>query len=72
VTVQPQLPGAGAADVWIDFSAPASTVANVQAARAAGARMVIGTTGLPPPTAGDRRRRRQPSRWCWRPTPRWG
>ena len=46
VTLQPQVPGAGAADVWIDFSAPASTVANVQAARAAGARMVIGTTGL--------------------------
>jgi 4-hydroxy-tetrahydrodipicolinate reductase len=39
-------PAAEAADVWIDFSAPASTVANVRAAQAAGVRMVIGTTGL--------------------------
>jgi 4-hydroxy-tetrahydrodipicolinate reductase len=48
VPVQGHLPPAGAADVWIDFSAPASTVANVKAARAAGARIVIGTTGLSP------------------------
>jgi 4-hydroxy-tetrahydrodipicolinate reductase len=39
-------PEKGAADVWIDFSAPASTVANVEAAVGAGAAMVIGTTGL--------------------------
>jgi 4-hydroxy-tetrahydrodipicolinate reductase len=39
-------PGPGAADVWIDFSAPAATVANVEAAAKAGAAMVIGTTGL--------------------------
>jgi 4-hydroxy-tetrahydrodipicolinate reductase len=39
-------PGPGKADVWIDFSLPAVTLANVEAARAAGAAMVIGTTGL--------------------------
>ena len=39
-------PGKGAADVWIDFSAPAATVANAAAAATAGAAMVIGTTGL--------------------------
>jgi 4-hydroxy-tetrahydrodipicolinate reductase len=48
VTVQEMLPPASAADVWIDFTAPASTVANVRAAQAAGVRMVIGTTGLSP------------------------
>jgi 4-hydroxy-tetrahydrodipicolinate reductase len=41
-------PGKGAADVWIDFSAPAATVDNVQAAAACGAAMVVGTTGLSP------------------------
>lgn len=39
-------PAKGAADVWIDFSVPAATVANVQAAAACGAAMVVGTTGL--------------------------
>jgi 4-hydroxy-tetrahydrodipicolinate reductase len=34
--------------VWIDFSVPAATVANVEAAAAAGAAMVVGTTGLSP------------------------
>ena len=48
VAVQDEYPPAGAADVWIDFSAPASTVANVKAAAAAGARIMIGTTGLSP------------------------
>lgn len=43
-----EAPGRGAADVWIDFSAPASTLANLQAAVACGAAMVIGTTGLSP------------------------
>lgn len=46
VTVQAQLPRAGAADVWIDFSAPAASVANVRAAAAVGASIVVGTTGL--------------------------
>lgn len=41
-----QRPAKGAADIWIDFSAPAATLANVDAAVAAGAAMVIGTTGL--------------------------
>jgi 4-hydroxy-tetrahydrodipicolinate reductase len=39
-------PSKGEADVWIDFSFPAVTLANVEAAKAAGAAMVIGTTGL--------------------------
>ena len=43
-----QRPGKGSADVWIDFSAPAATMANVQAAAACGAAMVVGTTGLSP------------------------
>jgi 4-hydroxy-tetrahydrodipicolinate reductase len=34
------------ADVWIDFSTPAASVANARAAAAAGAAIVIGTTGL--------------------------
>lgn len=46
VQISDQRPAKGAADVWIDFSAPAATMANVQAALAAGAAMVIGTTGL--------------------------
>lgn len=46
VRVVDQRPAKGAADVWIDFSVPAATVANVKAAAAAGAAMIIGTTGL--------------------------
>jgi 4-hydroxy-tetrahydrodipicolinate reductase len=46
VAVQADLPAAGAADVWIDFSAPAATVEHVRAAAAAGAAIVVGTTGL--------------------------
>jgi len=46
VRVVDQRPAKGAADVWIDFSVPAATVANVNAAAAAGAAIVIGTTGL--------------------------
>jgi 4-hydroxy-tetrahydrodipicolinate reductase len=46
VKLQVPLPDKGAADVWIDFSAPASTVANVRTAAAAGVRIVVGTTGL--------------------------
>jgi 4-hydroxy-tetrahydrodipicolinate reductase len=48
VLLQDHLPPASAADVWIDFSAPASSVANVRAAQAAGLRIVVGTTGLSP------------------------
>jgi 4-hydroxy-tetrahydrodipicolinate reductase len=46
VRVVDQRPGPGAADVWVDFSAPAASVANTVAAVAARAAMVIGTTGL--------------------------
>lgn len=37
---------ADGAEVWIDFSAPAVSVANARAAAERGARLVIGTTGL--------------------------
>jgi 4-hydroxy-tetrahydrodipicolinate reductase len=46
VCVLDQRPGKGGADVWIDFSVPVATMANLEAAVAAGAAMVIGTTGL--------------------------
>ncbi|HEY0711484.1 MAG TPA: 4-hydroxy-tetrahydrodipicolinate reductase, partial [Polyangia bacterium] len=46
VTVSAGAPGAGVADVWIDFSSPATAVANAEAAAAAGAGYVLGTTGL--------------------------
>jgi 4-hydroxy-tetrahydrodipicolinate reductase len=46
VLVAPGLPAPGTTDVWIDFSVPTATVANVAAAAAARTAMVIGTTGL--------------------------
>jgi 4-hydroxy-tetrahydrodipicolinate reductase len=46
VAVTPGIPEAGAADVWIDFTVPDATVAYCDAAVAAGAALVIGTTGL--------------------------
>jgi len=46
VCVLDERPAKGAADVWIDFSTPAAALASVEAAQAAGAAMVIGTTGL--------------------------
>jgi 4-hydroxy-tetrahydrodipicolinate reductase len=48
VPITAERPGKGQADVWIDFSFPAVTLANLAAAKAAGAGMVIGTTGLSP------------------------
>lgn len=42
------VPAAGVADVWIDFSSPAAAVANAEAAAAAGAGYVLGTTGVSP------------------------
>jgi len=48
VRLSDQRPDKGAADVWIDFSAPSATVANVDAAVVAGAAIVVGTTGLSP------------------------
>jgi len=46
VRVVDQRPAKGAADVWIDFSTPAAAVPNAEAAAAAGAAIVIGTTGV--------------------------
>jgi 4-hydroxy-tetrahydrodipicolinate reductase len=48
VAVQDALPAAGAADVWIDFSVPAASVAAAHAAAEAKAALVVGTTGLGP------------------------
>ena len=48
VLTRTELPRAGEAEVWIDFSVPSATVANAQAAAAAGAALVVGTTGLSP------------------------
>jgi 4-hydroxy-tetrahydrodipicolinate reductase len=44
--IEPHLPAAGAADVWIDFSAPATAVTHARAAAAAEVAFVVGTTGL--------------------------
>jgi 4-hydroxy-tetrahydrodipicolinate reductase len=46
VFIQTGLPAHGMADVWIDFSVPAATVLAADAAQAAGASLVVGTTGL--------------------------
>jgi 4-hydroxy-tetrahydrodipicolinate reductase len=46
VAITAGVPAAGAADVWIDFTVPAATVAYTEAAVAANAALVIGTTGL--------------------------
>ena len=48
VPIEAGVPAGGAADVWIDFTVPAATVAYTEAAVAAGASLVIGTTGLSP------------------------
>ena len=48
VIIQAALPDAGQADVWIDFSSPAASVASARAAAAIGAHIVIGTTGMSP------------------------
>ena len=46
VAIKAGVPDAGAADVWLDFTVPAATIAYTEAAVAAGAALVIGTTGL--------------------------
>ena len=46
IKVNDQRPSKGGADVWIDFSVPAASVENAKAATAAGAAMIIGTTGI--------------------------
>jgi 4-hydroxy-tetrahydrodipicolinate reductase len=48
VVITEGVPATGAADVWIDFTVPAATIAYTEAAVAAGAALVIGTTGLGP------------------------
>ena len=48
VTIEAGVPATNAADVWIDFTVPAATVGYTEAAVAAGASLVIGTTGLEP------------------------
>ena len=48
VIIRAELPAAGEADVWVDFSAPAAAGSNAEAAAAAGANLVVGTTGLAP------------------------
>jgi 4-hydroxy-tetrahydrodipicolinate reductase len=47
VTIRSALPAAGEADVWIDFSSASAAASNAEAAAAAGAPIVVGTTGLP-------------------------
>jgi 4-hydroxy-tetrahydrodipicolinate reductase len=46
VHIEAGVPATGAADVWIDFTVPIATVGYTEAAVAAGAALVIGTTGL--------------------------
>ena len=46
VPVTTEAPARGTTDVWIDFTLPAATIGNAQAAALAGAGIVIGTTGL--------------------------
>ena len=46
ITIGAALPGKGMADVWIDFTTASATEAVTLAATAAGAALVIGTTGL--------------------------
>jgi 4-hydroxy-tetrahydrodipicolinate reductase len=48
VAIAAGVPAAGVADVWIDFTVPAATAGYCDAAVAAGASLVIGTTGLAP------------------------
>ena len=53
VLIQEGLPHKGVAQVWVDFSVPAATLAAAQAAAAGGVAMVIGTTGLSPAQKAD-------------------
>jgi 4-hydroxy-tetrahydrodipicolinate reductase len=46
VKIEAGVPATGVAEVWIDFTVPAATVGYCDAAVAAGASLVIGTTGL--------------------------
>jgi 4-hydroxy-tetrahydrodipicolinate reductase len=53
VLIQEGLPHRGVAQVWVDFSVPAATLAAAQAAAAGGVAMVVGTTGLSPAQKAD-------------------
>jgi len=53
VSLAAERPAKGGADVWIDFSAPAATIENVEAAVATSSAIVVGTTGL---STADRER----------------
>jgi 4-hydroxy-tetrahydrodipicolinate reductase len=46
ISTRAELPAAGEADVWIDFSAPGAAVGNAEKAVEAGAALVLGTTGV--------------------------
>ncbi len=46
VVIRDQLPTAGAATVWIDFSSAAATVTTAAAAADRGAALIVGTTGV--------------------------
>jgi 4-hydroxy-tetrahydrodipicolinate reductase len=48
VLIQEGLPHKGVAQVWVDFSIPAASLAAAQTAAAGGVAMVIGTTGFSP------------------------
>jgi 4-hydroxy-tetrahydrodipicolinate reductase len=62
VPITEGVPATGTADVWIDFTVPAASLAYTEAAVAANAALVIGTTGLgPEPRAAiDRAAKRIP------------
>jgi 4-hydroxy-tetrahydrodipicolinate reductase len=49
VSIGEARPGAGDADVWIDFSSPAETAATATSAAERGAALVVGTTGVDAP-----------------------
>ena len=53
ITLKSELPAAGEADVWIDFSVAAAAVEHARVAAERGARLVVGTTGI---SADDRQR----------------
>jgi 4-hydroxy-tetrahydrodipicolinate reductase len=61
VAITTDLPAAGTADVWIDFSSPEATAGNAAGAAAAKAALVVGTTGV---TADGKAALAQAARVC--------
>ncbi|HVR62114.1 MAG TPA: 4-hydroxy-tetrahydrodipicolinate reductase [Polyangia bacterium] len=53
VLIQEGLPHRGVAQVWVDFSVPAASLAAAETAAIGGVAMVIGTTGLSPAQKAD-------------------